>query len=96
MTKCARKNLKKAKSLAMQTATRRAMRTLKVVHNNDLNHGAINAVVVVKVVVKVVVAVKIAVKIAVVAVKVVVAAKVVRNLLNHSVHRWRPRVVQMA
>jgi hypothetical protein len=80
--------LKKAKSLAMQTATRRAMRTLKVVHNSDLNHGAINAVVVVKVVV--------AVKIAVVAVKVVVAAKVVRNLLNRSVRRWRPRVVQMA
>jgi hypothetical protein len=75
----------------MQTATRRAMRTLKVVHNSDLNHGAINAVVVVKVVV--------AVKIAVVAVKVVVAAKVavkiVRSLLSRSVRRWRPRVVQM-
>ena len=71
----------------MQTATRRATRTLKVVHNSDLNHAAINAVEVVKVVV------------AVVAVKVVVAAKVavkiVRNLFNHSVHRWRPRVVQM-
>jgi hypothetical protein len=39
------------------------------------------------------------VKIAVVAVKVVVAAKVavkiVRNLLNHNVRRWRPRVVLM-
>ena len=85
--KCARKNLKKAKSLAMQTATRRAMRTLKVVHNSDLNRAAINAVVVVKVVVVVAVA------------KVVVAAKVavkiVRNLFNHSVHRWRPQVVQM-
>ncbi len=88
MTKCARKNLKKAKSLAMQTATRRAMPIPKVVHNNDLNRDAINAVVVVKVVV------------AVVAVKVVVAAKVavkiVRSLPSRSVRRWRPRVVQMA
>ena len=71
----------------MQTATRRAMQTLKVVHNSDLNRAAINAVVVVKVVVVVAVA------------KVVVAAKVavkiVRNLLNHNVRRWRPRVVQM-
>ena len=70
---------------------RRAMPTLKVVHNNALNRAAINAVVVVKVVA--------AVKIAVVAVKVVVAAKVavkiVRSLLNRSVRRWRPRVVQM-
>ena len=75
----------------MQTAMRRAMRTLKVVHNNALNRAAINAVVVVQVVA--------AVKIAVVAVKVVVAAKVavkiVRSLLNRSVRRWRPRVVQM-
>ena len=86
MTKCARKNLKKAKSLAMRTATRRAIQTPKVVHNNALNRDAINAVVVVKVV---------AVKIAVVAVRVVVAAKVVRNLLNRSVRRWPPRVVQM-
>ena len=88
MTKCARKNLKKAKSLAMQTAMRRAMQIPKVDHNSDLNHGAINAVVVVRVVA--------AVKIAVVAVKVVVAVKAVRNLLNRSVRRWRPRVVQMA
>ena len=87
MTKCARKNLKKAKSLAMQTAMRRAMQTLKVVHNSDLNHGAINAVVVVKVV---------AVKIAVVVVAAKVAVKIVRSLLNRSVRRWRPRVVQMA
>ena len=89
--KCARKNLKKAKSLAMQTATRRATQTPKVVHNSDLNHAAINAVVVVVVMAEV--------KIAVVAVKVVVAAKVavkiVRSLLNHNVRRWRPRVVQM-
>ena len=66
---------------------RRAMRTLKVVHNNALNRAAINAVVVVRVVA--------AVKIAVVAVKVAVAVKAVRNLLNRSVRRWRPRVVQM-
>ncbi len=86
--KCARKSLKKAKSLAMRTTMRRAMQTPKVVHNSDLNHAAINAVVVV-----------VAVRVVVVAVRVVVAAKVavkiVRNLLNHSVHRWRPRVVQM-
>ena len=85
--KCARKNLKKAKSLAMQTAMRRATQTPKVVHNSDLNRAAINAVVVVKVVV------------AVAAAKVVVAVKVVvqivRNLLNHNVRRWRPQVVQM-
>ena len=66
---------------------RRAMPTLKVVHNNALNRAAINAVVVVKVVA--------AVKIAVAAVKVVVAVKAVRNLLNRNVRRWRPRVVQM-
>jgi len=63
------------------------MRTLKVVHNSDLNRAAINAVVVVRVVA--------AVKIAVVAVTVVVAVKIVRSLLNRSVRRWRPRVVQM-
>jgi len=83
--KCARKNLKKVKSLAMQTAMRRAMQTPKVVHNSDLNRAAINAVVAVRVVVvaaKVVVAVK-------------VAVQIVRNLLNHNVRRWRPRVVQM-
>ena len=84
--KCARKNLKKAKSLAMQTAMRRAMQTPKVVHNSDLNHAGINAVVVVKVVVEVVVVR--------VAVAVKVAVQIVCNLLNHSVRRWRPRVVQ--
>jgi hypothetical protein len=66
---------------------RRAMPTLKVVHNNALNRAAINAGVVVKVVA--------AVKIAVVAVTVVVAVKIVHSLLNRSVRRWRPRVVQM-
>ncbi len=85
--KCARKNLKKAKSLAMRTTMRRAMQTPKVVHNSDLNHAAINAVVVVKVVV--------AAAVAKVVVAVKVAVQIVRNLLNHSVHRWRPRVVQM-
>jgi len=87
LTKCARKNLKKAKSLATPIATRRAIPILKVVRNNALNRVAINVVVVVKVVV--------AVKIAVVAVTVVVAVKIVHSLLNHNVRHWRPRVVQM-
>ena len=89
--KCARKNLKKAKSLAMRTTMRRAMQTPKVVHNSDLNHAAINAVEVVVVMAEV----KIVAAVARVVVAAKVAVKIVRSLLNHNVRRWRPRVVQM-